>query len=147
MPSLAGVLSKYPVLGVKPAMDVSMDKKGLIVVLVCIMAALVYSALRELRRVYYPIEPTFEEVENQIREESKNFEKWMDNCPSAATAHEQAVAQSLGNDRPYPDTDGVPLPYDCVEGDPEVYPGAPELCGDNRDNNCNFEVDEGCPKK
>src|SRR5262245_13203207 len=33
---------------------------------------------------------------------------------------------------------------DCDDSDPNTYAGAPEACGDGRDNNCNATADEGC---
>lgn len=33
---------------------------------------------------------------------------------------------------------------DCNDADAAVSPGAPEVCGDGGDNNCNSEVDEAC---
>lgn len=40
------------------------------------------------------------------------------------------------------DGDGVPAPTDCNDADPDVYPGAPEIC-DGLDQNCNAITDEG----
>ncbi len=34
---------------------------------------------------------------------------------------------------------------DCEDTNNQIYPGAPEICGDNRDNNCNMLIDEECP--
>ncbi len=34
---------------------------------------------------------------------------------------------------------------DCDDSDPLIHPEAEETCFDERDNNCNGEVDEGCP--
>ena len=34
---------------------------------------------------------------------------------------------------------------DCNDGDPEINPEKPEICGDGLDNNCNDEVDDGPP--
>lgn len=34
---------------------------------------------------------------------------------------------------------------DCDDNDASVYPGAEELCDDGVDNNCDGQVDEGCP--
>jgi len=42
------------------------------------------------------------------------------------------------------DCDESPPPHDCDDEDNTVYPGAPELCGNSVDDNCNGEVDEGC---
>ncbi|TNE85771.1 MAG: hypothetical protein EP330_24350 [Deltaproteobacteria bacterium] len=40
------------------------------------------------------------------------------------------------------DGDGSPALEDCDDGDPDTYPGAPELC-DSKDNDCDVAVDEG----
>ncbi len=45
------------------------------------------------------------------------------------------------------DGDGFPCTRDCSNDDPDVYPGAPETCGDNVDNDCSGVPDDAleCP--
>ncbi|MCB9797746.1 MAG: putative metal-binding motif-containing protein [Alphaproteobacteria bacterium] len=41
------------------------------------------------------------------------------------------------------DGDGVtPAEGDCDDSDPDTYPGAPEVCGDGADNDCDGELDD-----
>jgi hypothetical protein len=42
------------------------------------------------------------------------------------------------------DGDGVPWCNDCDDANPAVHPGAPEVCGNQLDDNCNGVVDEHC---
>jgi len=42
------------------------------------------------------------------------------------------------------DCDESPVPHDCNDDVSSIHPGAPELCGNGVDDNCNGEVDEGC---
>lgn len=34
---------------------------------------------------------------------------------------------------------------DCDDSDETTYPGAPEICDDLIDNDCDGQTDEGCP--
>jgi hypothetical protein len=42
------------------------------------------------------------------------------------------------------DGDGVRWCDDCNDANPAVHPGAPEICGNHIDDNCNGQIDEGC---
>jgi hypothetical protein len=69
------------------------------------------------------------------------------------TVNENAVNGHLDHGDYLPDADGdgysaegacIGSADDCDDADPDVNPGAEEICGDRIDNNCNGEVDEGC---
>jgi hypothetical protein len=48
----------------------------------------------------------------------------------------------IGDDK---DGDGVPWCDDCRDDNGAVHPGAPEICGNGIDDDCNGLVDDGCP--
>lgn len=70
---------------------------------------------------------------------------------STATIHYESssVCSHLVAPIPLPpdaDGDGYRADVDCNDGDPAVYPGAEEICGNGVDDNCNGQVDESpCP--
>jgi hypothetical protein len=45
---------------------------------------------------------------------------------------------------PDSDNDGYPDAMDCDDADASVHPNAEEQCGDNKDNDCDNRIDEGC---
>jgi len=57
------------------------------------------------------------------------------NATSESVVIKLLVAQSI--DRTDADQDRFPASVDCNDNDVSVYPGAPEVCGDGIDQNCN----------
>jgi len=53
----------------------------------------------------------------------------------------------LLSDEPDPDGDGFECDMDCDERDPDIHPGAEDVCGDGIDQDCNGWADDGpeCP--
>ena len=49
-----------------------------------------------------------------------------------------------GTPPPDSDSDGYTSDVDCDDSDSTVNPGAPEVCGDGIDNNCDGSADEAC---
>lgn len=63
---------------------------------------------------------------------------WADCDPEAPRDTPEALAADC-------DEDGwTPAQGDCDDFDPTVHPGAPKICGDRKDNDCNGYIDEGC---
>jgi len=54
----------------------------------------------------------------------------------------QCKASGTGEDK---DGDGYSWCNDCRDDDATMHPGAPEICGNQIDDNCNGVIDEGCP--
>jgi len=59
--------------------------------------------------------------------------------PSTSTTSTSTTSSVVDADR-----DGHPADGDCDDTDPAVYPGAPEVCLDRVDGDCDGEIDEGC---
>lgn len=69
----------------------------------------------------------------------------LDNCPTVWNKDQSDYDGDGAGDAcdPDDDNDGWPDEVDCAPKDKSIHPGAPEIC-DNIDNNCNWQVDEGC---
>jgi nitrous oxidase accessory protein NosD len=60
--------------------------------------------------------------------------------PASGTRVDMGADETSGIDN---DGDGVFSDHDCDDSDPDVYPGAAEICN-GVDDNCDGQIDEGC---
>ena len=72
-----------------------------------------------------------------------------ESCPDMDTPVVKPPALDMGTpdmSPPSEDRDGDLsfTPKDCNDNDPAIAPGKPEVCGDNKDNDCMGGVDDGC---
>jgi hypothetical protein len=78
-----------------------------------------------------------------------DFEAVVALAPSGVQQRSDYVASwlqcKLTRQGPDADGDGLIWCNDCNDDDPSVHSGAPEICGNQIDDNCNGVVDEGCP--
>jgi hypothetical protein len=64
---------------------------------------------------------------------------------TGATSSSSSSTSSGSCDATDPDGDGVSeCQGDCDNNDPTVHPGAPEICGDMKDNGCTGQAEQGC---
>jgi len=59
------------------------------------------------------------------------------------TGRESGSTTDTGSQDPDSDGDGFPASADCDDTDSAAYPGAPDLCGDDRVTDCDRTSDDG----
>jgi hypothetical protein len=83
-------------------------------------------------------------VIDETNEDCRRLDADGDGCPGSFDCNDNHPMYCTICDMPDDvdnDRDGYPASYDCNDYDASIYPKAPEICGDARDNDCDGVVD------
>ncbi len=107
-----------------------------------------YYALKEIADYYIfnpgPFEGFVKIEVSEFCTEIECAEIWYKDYDGDGYSDGQSIVQIEQPDGYYLANELSSISGDLDDNDINTYPGAPELCGDGIDNNCDGEIDEGC---
>ena len=81
---------------------------------------------------------------DQLDSDSDGTGDQCDNCPNDSDKTEPGLCGCGAADIDSDEDGFLQCIDDCNDNDPDINPGATEVCGDGVDNNCDDQIDEGC---